>query len=184
MTEVALLTALAVLFVIAGPLLVIAKAARLSVIPALILTGLLVGQLNLIDETVMLELARLGIAFLVFTFSVQIHTERVRTVVSDTEIVSIVQALVVGGLGVGFALVVGFAIEINVLDGGELAEPLTIEQALFVGIAAALSSTIVGTALFTAPKSDIVHDYLSQEIESFNDLLAVFIRKQGEYLTL
>jgi len=175
MTEVALLTALAVLFVIAGPLLVIAKAARLSVIPALILTGLLVGQLNLIDETVMLELARLGIAFLVFTFSVQIHTERVRTVVSDTEIVSIVQALVVGGLGVGFALVVGFAIEINVLDGGELAEPLTIEQALFVGIAAALSSTIVGTALFTAPKSDIVHDYLSQEIDSFNDLLAVFI---------
>ena len=175
MTEVALLTALAVLFVIAGPLLVIAKAARLSVIPALILTGLLVGQLNLIDETVMLELARLGIAFLVFTFSVQIHTERVRTVVSDTEIVSIVQALVVGGLGVGFALVVGFAIEINVLDSGELAEPLTIEQALFVGIAAALSSTIVGTALFTAPKSDIVHDYLSQEIDSFNDLLAVFI---------
>jgi len=73
MTEVALLTALAVLFVIAGPLLVIAKAARLSVIPALILTGLLVGQLNLIDETVMLELARLGIAFLVFTFSVQTY---------------------------------------------------------------------------------------------------------------
>jgi len=175
MTDVALLTALAVLFVLAGPLLVLGKALRLSVIPALILTGLLVGQLGFIDEAVMLELARLGIAFLVFTFSVQIHTERVRTVVSDTEIVSIVQALVVGGLGVGFALMVGLGVEIGLLSDVGLDEPLTLEQALFVGIAAALSSTIVGTALFTAPKSDIVHDYLSGEIDSFNDLLAVLI---------
>ncbi|GEM_PF-244037 len=175
MTEVALLTALAILFVIAGPLLVLAKAVQLSVIPALILTGLFVGQLNLIDEGILLELARLGIAFLVFTFSVQIQTERVRTVVSDTEIVSIVQALVVGSLGIGFALVVGFALEIELLADVGFAEPLTLQQALFVGVAAALSSTIVGTALFAAPKSDIVHDYLSSEIDSFNDLLAVLI---------
>ena len=175
MTDVALLTALAILFVIAGPLLVLAKVVKLSVIPALILTGLLVGQLNLVDEELMLELARLGIAFLVFTFSVQIHTERVRTVVSDTEIVSIVQALVVGALAVTFALVVGLVLELEALVNVGFAEPLTLQQALFVGIAAALSSTIVGTALFTNPKSDIVHDYLSSEIDSFNDLLAVLI---------
>ncbi len=56
-----------------------------------------------------------------------------------------------------------------------LEEPLTVEQALFVGIAAALSSTIVGATLFTKPKSDIVHDYLTNEIDSFNDFLAVFL---------
>lgn len=173
MTEVPLLTALAILFVIAGPLLVLGKALQLSVIPALILTGLLVGQLNLIDEALLLELARLGIAFLVFTFSVQIHTARVHTV--DTEIVAIGQALIVGTLGGAFALVVGLALELELLAGIGLAESLTIQQALFVGIAAALSSTIVGTALFRAPKSDIVHDYLSSEINSFNDLLAVLI---------
>ncbi len=84
MTDVALLTALAILFVVAGPLLLIAKGLGLSVIPSLIVAGLLVGQLGFIEEELMLELARLGIAFLVFTFSVQLHTERVRTVVSDT----------------------------------------------------------------------------------------------------
>ena len=175
MTEVALLTALAILFVVVGPLLLFAKAVRLSLLPSLILAGLLVGQLGIIDEAVMLELARLGIAFLVFTFSVQIHTERVRTVVSDTEVVAIVQAFVLGMLGIAFALLVGVTLELELLADVGLDEPLTVEQALFVGIAAALSSTIVGTALFTNPQSDIVHDYLSGEIDSFNDLLAVFL---------
>ena len=175
MTDVALLTALAILFVVIGPLLLIAKAVRLPLIPSLILAGLFVGQLGIIDEELMLELARFGIAFLVFTFSVQIHTERVRTVVSDTEVVAIVQALVLGALGILFALLVGVLLEFEILADVGLDEPLTVEQALFVGIAAALSSTIVGTALFTKSQSDIVHDYLSGEIDSFNDLLAVFL---------
>ena len=175
MTDVALLTAIATLFVVIGPLLLLAKGLRLSVIPALILAGLVVGQLDIIDPDLMLELARLGIAFLVFTFSVQIHTERVRTVVSDTEVVSIIQALVLGALGILFALLVGFTLEFGIIPGLELDERLTVEQALFVGIAAALSSTIVGTALFTRTKTDILHDYLSNEIDSFSDLLAVFI---------
>ncbi|ADD07643.1 Kef-type transport system (probable substrate potassium) (plasmid) [Natrialba magadii ATCC 43099] len=175
MTDVALLTALAILFVVVGPLLLIAKGLRLSLVPSLILAGLLVGQLGVIEEETMLELARLGIAFLVFTFSVQIHTERVRTVVSDTEVVAIVQALALGTLGICFALLVGVALELEIFADVALEEPLTVEQALFVGIAAALSSSIVGTALFTKPQSDIVHDYLSREIDSFNDLLAVFL---------
>ena len=174
MTEVALLTAIAILFVIIGPLLLLGKALGLSIIPVLILAGLVVGQLDIIEPELMLELARLGIAFLVFTFSVQIHTERVRTVVSDTEVVSIIQALVLGSLGIFFTLLVGFVLEFELLAGVALDEPITVQQALFVGIAAALSSTIVGTAVFTKPKSDILHDYLSSEIDSFNDLLAVF----------
>ncbi|MDG5758962.1 cation:proton antiporter [Natronococcus sp. A-GB1] len=175
MTDVTLLTAMAILFVVAGPLLLIAKGLQLSVIPSLILAGLFVGQLDIIDEELMLELARLGIAFLVFTFSVQIQTKHVRTVISDTEVVAIVQALVLGVLGVAFAFVVGIALESGILPGGGLVDPVTIEQALFVGIAAALSSMIVGTALFTEPQSDIVHDYLSSEINSVNDFLAVVL---------
>ncbi|MDG5762104.1 cation:proton antiporter [Natronococcus sp. A-GB1] len=175
MTDVALLTAMAILFVVAGPLLLIAKGLRLSIIPSLILAGLFVGQLNLIDEALMLELARLGVAFLVFMFSVQIQTEQVRTVVSNTEVVAIVQALVLGVLGLLFGLMVGIALEYGVLTDVGLGDPLTVEQALFVGIAAALSSTIVGTALFAQSQSDIVHDYLSSEIDSVNDFLAVFL---------
>ncbi len=175
MTDVALLTAMAILFVVAGPLLLIAKRLQLSVISSLILAGLFVGQLDLIDGTLLLELTRLGIAFLVFTFSVQIRTERVRTVVSNTEVVAIVQAVVLGALGILFTLVVGIVLELEIFAGVGLNEQLTVEQALFVGIAAALSSTIVGTGLFARPQSDIVHDYLSSEIDSVNDLLAVFL---------
>lgn len=169
MPDIALLTAIAILFVVAGPLLLIGKSLRLPVVPSLIVAGLLVGQLNLIDEALLLELTRLGIAFLVFTFSMQINTERIRTVVSDTEVVAIVQALVLGALGIAFTLLVGIVLEIPALAG------IGLEQALFVGIAAALSSTIVGTALFIRPKTDIVHDHLSGEIDSFNDLLAVLL---------
>ncbi|MDG5821072.1 cation:proton antiporter [Natronococcus sp. A-GB7] len=175
MTDVALLTAMAILFVVAGPLLLIAKGLQLSIIPSLILAGLFVGQLGLIDEELMLELARLGIAFLVFSFSVQIQTEHVRTVTSDTEVVAIVQALVLGVLGLAFALVVGIALEYGILTDGGVIDTLTLEQALFVGIVAALSSMIVGTTLFTEPQSDIVHDYLSNEIDSVNDFLAVML---------
>lgn len=175
MTEVALLTALGILFVIIGPVLLIAKGVRLSVIPALILAGLLVGQLGIIDEVLMLELARLGIAFLVFTLSVRIHTERLRTVVSDTELVAIVQAFVLGALGI--LLTIGIVVVLpfdSILDGG-IDLSVTLEQALFVGIAAGLSSTIVGTTMITTGRSDIVHDYLSDDIDSFNDFLAVII---------
>lgn len=174
MIEVELLTALAILFVVIGPFLLMAKAIKFSVIPAVILAGLLVGQLDLIDEPIMLELTRLGIAFLVFTISVQTQTDSIRTVVSDTEVVALVQALTLGVFGIIFAIGVGVALELELLIDVSLEEPLTIEQALFVGIAAALSSTIVGTSLFTKPKADIVHDHLSREIDSFNDLLAVF----------
>lgn len=175
MTEVALLTALAIIFVVAGPLLLIGKSLRLSIVPSLIVAGLFVGQLDLIDGELMLELARLGIAFLVFTISVQLHSERVRTVVSDTEVVAIVQALILGVLGILFALLVGLGLEFGFFGDTGIEEGVGLEQALFVGIAAALSSTIVGTALFTKPKTDIVHDHLSSEIDSFNNFLAVFL---------
>jgi len=175
MPDIELLTAIAILFVVAGPLLLLGKSLRLPVVPSLIVAGLLVGQLDLIDEVLLLELTRLGIAFLVFTFSVQINTERIRTVVSDTEVVAIVQALVLGALGIVFTLMVGVVLKIPALAGFGLDQALTLEQALFVGIAAALSSTIVGTVVFTRPKTDIVHDHLSGEIDSFNDLLAVLL---------
>lgn len=175
MTDVTLLTALAILFVVAGVVLLIANSLRFSLVPSLILAGLLVGQLGIIDEELMLELARFGIAFLVFSFSIRIDTEHVRTVVSKTEVVAIVQAFVLGTLGIILALGVGAILEFGIVSGDILDEPLTVDQALFVGIAAALSSTIVGTAMFTKPQSDIVHDNLTGEIDSFNDLLAVFL---------
>ena len=175
MAEIALLTAIAILFVVAGPLLLIGKSVRLPVVPSLIVAGLIVGQLGLIDEALLLELARLGIAFLVFTFSLNINTEQIRTVVTNTEVVAIVQALVLGALGILLTLAIGIVLDFPIFADVGLDEALTIEQALFVGIAAALSSTIVGTILFTRPKTEIVHDDLANQIDSVNDFLAVLL---------
>lgn len=155
MTE--LLTALAVIFILAGPVLLVANRLHVSAIPALLVAGLIAGLF--IDEQLTLELARLGIALLVFTFSVKIHTESIRTVVSDSEIVAIVQAIVVGVLGIGLAILLG----------------LDVTQGVYVGIAAALSSTIIGTTLFQSPYRDIVRERLSASIHSVQDYLAVFV---------
>jgi len=149
-----LLAALSVLFVVGGVFTLVASYARLPTVPFLILAGLVVGLL--VEEAQLLELAQYGIALLVFSFGARIEFAAVRPVIGDGELVAVVQVVVVGSLGVGVGVLLG-------LPAG---------QALFVGIAAALSSTIVGTALIDS-ESQLVSGRLAESIQFVHDLLAI-----------
>lgn len=155
MTE--LLTVISIIFVVAGPLLLLANHLRLPTAPALIVAGLLVG--GFIDETLKLEIARLGIALLVFTFAVRIQTEDLETAVADTEVVALAQLAVMAAAGLVAGVLLGFPLE----------------QAVFVGVAAAVSSSIVGSTLFVPSAQELVHDRLSESIHSIQDFAALFI---------
>ena len=155
MTE--LLTTISVIFIIAGPFVLLANYLRLPTAPALIVAGLVAGEF--VDPELKLEIARLGIALLVFTFAVRIQTTDAQTVVADSEVVALGQMAILGVLGVGAGLLL----------------ELPADQAIYLGIAAALSSSIVGSTLFLPGDLDLVHDRLSESIHSVQDFTALFL---------
>jgi len=151
-----LLTALAVLFISGGAFVLLANYARLPTVPFLLLAGVVSGLF--IDEQLTLELAQWGIAFLVFSFGAQIQFEAVEPVFGDGELIALGQVGVVGTLGFASGLLVGLAVS----------------QAVFLGVATALSSTIVGTALIEQDiRNQLVHSRLAESIQFVQDLLAI-----------
>ncbi|MXV62230.1 potassium transporter Kef [Natronorubrum sp. JWXQ-INN-674] len=161
MTE--LLTAVSIMFIVAGPFLLVANRFDLPTVPLLVLAGIVAGfglDAFGIDEELTLELAQYGIALLVFAFGVDIDLSAVRTVIVDSEIAALAQVLVVGSLGVAFGVALG----------------VPIEEAAFLGIAAALSSTMVGTALLrTEIATNLVRGRLARSIHFSQDLLAILL---------
>lgn len=154
-----LLTTVAIMFIVAGPFLIFANRFDLPSVPFLIIAGLVAG-LFVDDTDLILELARYGIALLVFTFGVQISLSSVRTVLADSEIAALGQILVVGSLGIGFGVVLG----------------IPVDDAVYLGVAVALSSTIVGTALLqTEIRRNLVRGRLAQSIQFVQDLVGIAI---------
>ena len=158
-----LLTAVSIMFIVAGPFLLVANRFDLPTVPLLVIAGIVAGfglDAFGIDEALTLELAQYGIALLVFAFGVDIDISAVRTVIVDSEIAALAQVLVVGSLGVVLGVTLG----------------VPVEEAAFLGIAAALSSTIVGTALLrTEIASNLVRGRLARSIHFSQDLLAILL---------
>jgi CPA2 family monovalent cation:H+ antiporter-2 len=151
-----LLSALSVVFVIGGAFLFLANRYDLPIIPFFIVAGIVAGPF--VEEELSVELARYGIVLLVFTFSVQIQFEAIRTVLRDSEVVALSQIFVLGGVGVVFSALVG----------------LPIQHSVYVGIATALSSTIVGTGLDQPRRyRDLVYGRLAESIQFVQDLVAI-----------
>lgn len=151
-----MLTAVAIIFIVAGPFLLVASRLDIPAAPLLIVAGIVSGFV--IDEEVALELARFGIALLVFSFGVGIQLTAIRTVLADSELAAIGQIGIVGSLGVGFGVILG----------------VPLAESLYLGVAAALSSTIVGTALFEREiRRNHVHGRLAESIQLVQDLVAI-----------
>ena len=153
-----LLTALALIFIAAGALLLVANHFSLPTVPFLLLAGLLTGPF--IEPALLLELAQWGIAFLVFVFGVKLDLRSVVTLAREAEVVAGIQLLVVGALGFGVGIALGYD-DLN---------------ALYLSIAAALSSTIVGAGLLQEEiRENLVHGRLAQSIHFVQDLVAIVL---------
>ena len=153
-----LITALALVFVTAGVLLMVANYLDLSSIPFYILSGLLVG--TIVARPEILELAQWGIAFLVFAFGVRTELSTFSGVLRDGEVMAAVQVLVIAPLAFAIAFLFGL-------------DPL---DAVYVSIAATLSSTLVGTGLREAEfRSTLVHGRLAESVHFLQDLLAIVL---------
>ena len=153
-----LLAALSVVFVAAGVFLLVANQLRLPSVPFLILAGLVAGLF--IDEEVTLDLAQYGIAFLVFTFGARLDFSTVENVLRDGEVAALSQFVVTGGLGLGAGILLGF----------------DVRSAVYLGVATALSSTIIGTGLLQPEiRENLVHGRLAEAIHFVQDVFAIVL---------
>ncbi|MDZ5811462.1 cation:proton antiporter [Halorubrum sp. AD140] len=154
MTE--LLTPLATIFVVSAVFLLAAKYVGIPSVPVYIVVGILIAPLIGRGET--LVLAQFGIAFLVFVFGVYVEPERLRLVATDSEHIAAIQFLLIGGVAVAGALLFGL-------------RPL---DAIYIGIATSLSSSLVGRELLGENiHLDLVYGRLTQSIHFVQDLFAV-----------
>lgn len=153
---VELLTPLALIFIASVPPLIVAKYFDVPSIPVYILVGLVIAPFIGREQTI--GLAQFGIAFLVFVFGVHVEPERIGAVARDSEHVAAVQLLAIGAVGAGLGFAFGF-------DG---------LNAAYLGIAAALSSSLVGRELLDDDLHlDLVHSRLTQSVHFVQDLFAV-----------
>ncbi|GAB3034552.1 cation:proton antiporter [Natronobiforma cellulositropha] len=153
-----LITTLAIVFVTAGALLVVANHFSLSPVPFYIVAGLITGAF--VDQPEIVDLAQWGIAFLVFVFGFRVDFGAVRSVLRDSEAAAVTQVVVVTPAAFGIGLLFGFD-QLN---------------ALYFAVAAALSSTIVGGGLLEREiRDNLVHGRLASSVHFFDDLLAIAI---------
>ncbi|WP_254863618.1 cation:proton antiporter [Halovivax gelatinilyticus] len=153
---------LAIVFVTAGLLSLVANHFGLPPIPFYVIAGLLTGRF--VDDPDVIQLALWGIAFLVFVFGIRVDFAAIRSVLRDGEVAAISQLLVVGPLAfvIGYGLSIVFGFSEPVLNG------------VFFAVAATLSSTIVGGGLLEREiRDNLVHGRLASSIHFFDDLVAV-----------
>ncbi len=152
------ISSLTVIFIAAGVMLFIFERLSHPAIPAYILAGILVGVF--IDPDLLLQLAQLGVAFLVFIFGMKMEPSRLREVAWDAVHTAVAQILVVS------VAVYVVATSFGVTD----------INALYLGIAAALSSSLVGLELIRNHISlDLLHGRLAESVNLIQDIIAIFM---------
>ncbi len=157
-----LVIALAVVFVTAGVLSLLANQFGLSPIPFYIIAGLIAGRF--VTEAEIVVLAQWGIAFLVFAFAIRIDFGDVETVLRDAEVAAVTQLVVVAPIAFGVGYLFG--------DLFGFADP--VRNAVYFGAAVVLSSSLVGGVLLgTEIRQNLVHGRLASSIHFFDDLVAI-----------
>ncbi|MDQ2049785.1 cation:proton antiporter [Natronolimnohabitans sp. A-GB9] len=153
-----ILFALTLIFVLASVLLLAAAQKGLPVIPFYLIAGIVAGAF--IDETALLDLAQWGIAFLVFLFGVHVDLEAFRSQGRISVAVGTLQASLIGALGFG----AGIAFGLDSLN------------AVYFGVAAALSSSLVATSYLDAvDAARPTYERLAESIHFTEDVLGILV---------
>lgn len=151
-----LITTLTVLFGVTSLALAAAKKFNQPVIPTYILAGIIAGLF--IEESQILELAQLGIAFLVFVFGLKFDPERLKSVAKESQAATTMQVAVVGVSSYVTAVFLGF----------------TSLDAIYFSIAASLSSSLIGLDLIEREvQLDLIHGRLAESIHLIQDIIAL-----------
>ncbi len=153
-----MLPVLTVVFVAASAALLIFQRYGHPAIPAYLAAG--VALSTVVDESQVLNLAFLGIAFLVFVFGMRLDADRVYRLVQGHFSTTLLQVGVVGSGAFLIAWLWRF----------------TLLESVLLGVAASLSSSLVATEILARNMgSEHIHGRLSEAINLVQDLLAIVV---------
>jgi CPA2 family monovalent cation:H+ antiporter-2 len=125
-------------------------------LPAYIASGLVIGQF--LDPANFYSIAEIGIAFLVFVFGIKLEPERLKSVVRESQAMTTAQVTAVGAL----TFLAGLLLDLTVLD------------AVYLSITAALSSSLIGMQLLNKEiEIDLLHGRLAESTQLIQDLMAI-----------
>lgn len=151
-----ILTLLTAVFVTSSILIFILDRYSHPYLPAYIGAGLIVGYF--IEPTNFYSIAEIGIAFLVFIFGLKLEPERLKSVAKESQAMTTVQVTVVGL----FTYITSLIIGLNVID------------AIYVSIAASLSSSLIGMQLVNKEiEIELLHGKLAESTQLIQDLIAI-----------
>lgn len=151
-----LVTTLTIVFVLSAMMLFLANRFSQPAIPAYIFAGVVAGVF--IQPEQIINLAQLGIAFLVFIFGVKFDPEKLLKIRRQAIAVNLLQVVLVGILSFSVAYIFG----------------LNLLQSAFFSVAATFSSSLVGLELLSGEVDrNLIHGRLSEAIHLIQDMLAV-----------
>lgn len=153
-----IITTLTILLVAASAVLLLFNHLDHPAVPAYIIAGLLIG--SFIDTSSILELAQLGIAFLIFIFGLKFDPKRLYREFETGKNTTAIQILGVGLVSYTVGMFIGFN---------------SFESAIFA-VAGALSSSLVGLQLGEDEiQLELLHGRLSETIHMLQDFIGIFI---------
>jgi len=153
-----IITSMTLIFVASALMLLISNRFDQPAVPAYLTAGILISLF--VNQSELLGLAQIGIAFLVFIFGLKFDPEKITAVKTESLAVNSLQIVLVGTLSFGFATLIGL-------------EPL---QGLYFTLAATFSSSLVGLELISEEvDKNLIHGRLAESIHLIQDLLAVAI---------
>lgn len=127
-------------------------------LPAYIVAGIVLGFI--IDGTKLLPLVQLGIVFLVFLFGIKTEQDRIAELTDESISTTFIQIFAIAALV--YLVAYGFgASNLN---------------ALYLSIAAALSSSLIGLGLVEEElRMNLLHGRLTESINLMQDLIGIFL---------
>lgn len=153
-----IITTLTILFGVTSLGLALAKKFNQPVIPTYIISGVIAGLF--IQQDQILNLAQIGIAFLVFVFGLKFDPERLKSVAKESQIATTLQIALIGSASYITAIMLGF---------GSM-------NAVYFSLTASLSSTLVGLNLIEQDvQLDLIHGRLAESIHLIQDLIAIIM---------
>jgi Kef-type K+ transport system membrane component KefB len=151
------------IIMVATALTLIVKLLKQPIIPAYILTGLLIGPVFgwITNSDIIATLSEMGIAFLLFIVGLEIDLKKLKHVVMISTLGSLIRSFVLFGLGYFVALALGI---------------FTKMEAMYLGIVVAFSSTMVVIKLLSDKQEmDTLHARIMVGILLMEDLAAIFV---------
>ncbi|MFB6180993.1 MAG: cation:proton antiporter [Candidatus Nanohalobium sp.] len=147
---------LAAVFAAASMLVLLMEELSHPYIPAYIGAGILTGLF--VDASAFYTAAEIGVAFLVFIFGVKLEPDRLRSVASESQLMTTLQIASVGLLSLPVMLLVG----------------VTVVEAIYLSIAVSLSSSLIGMQLLHKEIDiDLLHGRLAESSQLLQDVIAI-----------